>query len=195
MIKKAHHIISSNLMPNLTIDEILISLSVEHEAYRRYCRKKGYDLPPLSKGLETEVIMNSNQPRAHLAQQFSLTMLEVNQCLYPTNKANVQAIELRMAGMSEAVILASCGIGAIDPVLRDKEVQQMIDNGGTQTHIAELYGLTPGRISQIKAKNRKRIVLSQEQRADIKASPLSAKALAKQYNVAVSTIYVIQRSR
>lgn len=190
---------TSNALPNLTLDEMLVIEGLSHRKYRDWLKLNDKPLYSLTRGLQDE-LNNSSNSRTELSKLYYLTHLEVNACIYGT-KASLhnllkkeRANQLRNSGSTELDLLNEDL--PIDTELLSKEITARRKNKESIAYLATLYGYTTSRISQLDNNAATRPPrLTPQQKEEIRLSDASAQELAKRYNTTVNTIYVTRREK
>lgn len=189
-----------NLIHNLSYDPdvVLDKANVTHRQYRRWCHQQHLPLPGVTPGLAAEIVLEVELSRNQLLRAFHVTMLELNQCLYQTVKQDndqyIVRIMRKQASCSELEIKQRFGDKYMDKELMYQEIADKILAGTKPAILAEQYGLTLGRISQLNPNRQPKQRITDEMRAEIRASSESPQALAKRYCIAVNTVYRIRRN-
>lgn len=195
----------NSLFTTLTLDEILDSYNLTHQEFRKACKQRGKKLPPLSVGLSVEVQADEETDRKALAFKYSLTLVEVDRCLY-SKVPHLTAIErfankMRQDGSTEEQIRQSTGTQLPLHPRATEEINCLLLKGVKPAEISERYGITLARVSQLNANKRtnkkRRVTLTAEQREELKrqySKDEGVKRLADRFNIAVSTAHAILRT-
>lgn len=192
----------NHLTPQQTIDIVVDGANVSHKDFRQWCRDNKKPLPSPTPGLALEIAIEApDLPSGQLCKLYNLTMHELrhcqnNDCFNDISSLSLKLTELREQGISELEIGRKFGLVARDTELLANELTTLIDNGDKQSYLAELYELSPSRVSQLyRGPKRKRTDLTVDQKANIRSRRQeSAPSLAKEFGVTRNTIYVIWRS-
>ena len=203
-MSKAHttySVYSANSLPHLTLDDMLAIQDLTHKKYRRWLKDNDKPLYPLTASLMEEVEACSDTMSRHdLSKQFHLGLLDVNKCLYATCERagwsivqKERAAQMRQTGNTELDI--SHANLPVDMEILSLEITARRKKGESITTLAELYGYSNGRISQLDKSSASKPRLTKEAKEAIRASTESAVALAKKYNTTVNTIYVTRREK
>lgn len=192
---------NSKALPNLDIDDMLVIGGKTHRWYREYLHSIGAPLYAVTRGLQEEVATGYTGGRQLLAKRYHLTVLEVNYCIYGTRTSistlmkRERAKQLRLFGCTELQLIEE-GLPP-DISLLSAEITAKRDDGIGVQELAEEYGYTIGRISQLDTGSSKKKRLSKDEKEAIRvnAHGLAASVLAKLYGVTVNTIYVVQREK
>lgn len=157
----------NNVFKNLTIDDILKQCKYTHESFRQWCVRNNKDLPGITPGLVSEVRVSSFN--CSYKQLVKMYVLDYSQVLRMCNNDNYSPRD----SVDEAAVMADIG--------------KM-----TQASIAHKYGISQGRVSQIKQKikpkkRRHRAKLTDEEIADIKT--LDRLTAMEKYTISASTYY------
>lgn len=192
----AHHIHQmylTNSLPSLTLDDMLDSQGLTHLKYRNWLKNNGHPLYEPTIGLRTE-LESYGFTRTEAASKYHMTLLEVNTCIY--GRANTvlkreRAAQLTAAGATQLDLISE-GLSPNIELLK-LEISARREAGESTAYLAQLYGYTKSRISQLSLNKPTKKCLSPEDKLAIKQSTKTAAQLAKQYNTTVNTIYVTRR--
>jgi hypothetical protein len=125
--------------------------------------------------------------------------LDINTCLYATGSTQYtrakkeRAAMLRATGTTELDLLNA----SLPPDMAklSLEITARRERGDSVQYLAELYGYTVGRISQLNTGATKKPRLTKQVKEAIRQSDKPASELAKQYNTTINTIYVLRREQ
>lgn len=189
---------TANTLPHLTIDDMLAATGLSHQRYRNWLKDNNKPLYAPTPGLSKEVV-DLDESRVALRQQYHLSTMELNACLYSSTAAvnhmmkKERAALLRKHGATELDILNE-GLPT-DTTSLSKEITARRKDGESVQWLAELYGYTTGRISQLDKNTKRKNRLSPKEKEEIRASSESPAALAKRYQTTINTIYVTRREK
>lgn len=176
------------------LDEMLDALGLTHKELRQYCHQHKLAQPPLTEGLRWEI---GSTKRADAIKEYYLSHLEYNTLFYRGTDHLTKhqlAERLRQQCMSEHEIYCVTGSTAHYNTQRlSAELQHARDNGAKVLDLAEQYGISHSKVSQLTRSTKQYRKLTPQEKAEIRASQQSVSNLANLYGTTINTIYVIKR--
>ena len=173
----------------LTLDEALTHLNITHYALRQETTDA-----PLTDGLRREI--SQCLSRNDACQEYKLTMQEVDRLLYQDTDSlplYQRAQQMRDLGHTELHIANTLGKQLMDNSRLSAELQSLRDEGMRVIDIADLYGISHSRVSQLTTSDRKYRRITDAERAQIISSSMSPQQAADHFGTTVNTIYKIRR--
>lgn len=170
-------------LPNASLDKALATANISHYRYRRWLVARDLKLPRLTQGLINEVVGDDLSPKA-LLRKYNLSTAELSKILYE-DVHEVKEIKPIKQSMLD-----------LDELTKD-----LIANRLSQVSMAAKYGITQGRVSQLKKQilgatqtKKQRPPLTDAEKDDIANSKLTVMETAIKYNVSINTVYRIKRA-